>query len=51
MTKDPTTVTPDVLVAEALRTVKDRDIGALIVVDPGNKPIGIVDERDLLGLA
>jgi len=51
MTKDPTTVTPDVLVAEALRTVKDRDIGALIVVDPDNKPIGIVDERDLLGLA
>jgi arabinose-5-phosphate isomerase len=51
MTKNPTTVTPDVLVAEALRTVKDRDIGALIVVDPDNRPIGIVDERDLLGLA
>ncbi len=51
MTRNPTTVTPDVLVAEALRTVKDRDIGALIVVDPENKPIGIVDERDLLGLA
>jgi arabinose-5-phosphate isomerase len=51
MTKNPTTVTPDVLVAEALRTVKDRDIGALIVVDPERRPIGIVDERDLLGLA
>ena len=51
MTRDPTTVTPEVLVAEALRTVKDRDIGALIVVDPDNRPIGIVDERDLLGLA
>ena len=51
MTRNPTTVTPDVLVAEALRTVKDRDIGALIVVDPDNRPIGIVDERDLLGLA
>jgi arabinose-5-phosphate isomerase len=51
MTRNPTTVTPEVLVAEALRTVKDRDIGALIVVDPENRPIGIVDERDLLGLA
>ncbi len=51
MTRDPTTVTPEVLVAEALRTVKDRDIGALIVVDPDHRPIGIVDERDLLGLA
>jgi len=51
MTKDPTTVTPETLVAEALRTVVDRDIGALIVVDPDNKPIGIVDERDLLGKA
>jgi arabinose-5-phosphate isomerase len=51
MTRNPTTVTPEVLVAEALRTVKDRDIGALIVVDPDNRPIGIVDERDLLGLA
>jgi arabinose-5-phosphate isomerase len=51
MTKNPTTVTPELLVAEALRTVKDRDIGALIVVDPDNRPIGIVDERDLLGLA
>jgi len=51
MTRNPTTVRPEVLVAEALRTVKDRDIGALIVVDPDNRPIGIVDERDLLGLA
>lgn len=51
MTKNPTTVTPEVLAAEALRTVKDRDIGALIVVDPDQRPIGIVDERDLLGLA
>jgi len=51
MTRNPTTVTPEVLVAEALRTVKDRDIGALIVIDPDDRPIGIVDERDLLGLA
>ena len=50
MTSDPTYVTADMLVAEALRIVKQKDIGALVVVDDHMKPIGIVDERDLLGL-
>ncbi len=51
MTRNPVTVSPETLVAEALRLVKERDIGALVVVDRRGKPVGIVDERDLLGLA
>lgn len=51
MTKNPITVSPETLVAEALRLVKEKDIGALVVVDTEGKPAGMVDERDLLGLA
>jgi arabinose-5-phosphate isomerase len=51
MTKDPKTVFSDTLVAEALRTIKEKSVGTLVVVDKKHRPIGIVDERDLLGLA
>lgn len=51
MTCNPVTAGPETLVAEALRVVKEKDVGALVVTDGKGKPIGIVDERDLLGLA
>ena len=51
MTRDPKTVYGETLVAEALRTVKEKSVGTLLVVDKKLRPIGIVDERDLLGLA
>jgi len=51
MTRNPVTVGPETLVAEALRFVKEKDVGALVVVDEEGKPVGMVDERDLLGLA
>lgn len=51
MTRNPVTAAPETLVAEALRVVKEKDVGALVVTDRKGKPIGIVDERDLLGLA
>ena len=51
MTREPKTVREETLVAEALRTVKEKSVGSLVVVDVNNHPIGIVDERDLLGLA
>jgi arabinose-5-phosphate isomerase len=51
MTRDPVTASPETLVAEALRLVKEKDIGALVVTDKKGKPVGMVDERDLLGLA
>jgi len=51
MTRNPVTASPETLVAEALRLVKEKDIGALVVTDKNGKPVGMVDERDLLGLA
>jgi arabinose-5-phosphate isomerase len=51
MTRNPVTVGPETLVAEALRLVKEKDVGALVVTDKQGRPVGIVDERDLLGLA
>jgi len=51
MTRNPITAGPETLVAEALRLVKEKDVGALVVTDKKGKPVGIVDERDLLGLA
>jgi len=51
MTRNPVSVGPETLVAEALRVVKEKDIGALVVTDKKGRPVGMVDERDLLGLA
>lgn len=51
MTRNPVTVASETLVAEALRLVKEKDVGALVVTDKKGKPVGMVDERDLLGLA
>jgi len=51
MTRNPVTVSPETLVAEALHLVKEKDIGALVVTDNSGRPVGMVDERDLLGLA
>lgn len=50
MTKRPVSITQDKLATEALRIIKDRRIDELIVVDQDGHPIGIVDEKDLLGL-
>ncbi len=51
MTRNPVMVGPEALVAEALRLVKEKDVGALVVTNEQGKPVGMVDERDLLGLA
>ncbi len=50
MTKTPLTIRPDRLATEALRIIKERRIDELIVVDANGRPIGVVDEKDLLGL-
>lgn len=39
-------VTPDTNVREALKLMKDKDIGALMVVDKNEKLQGIFSERD-----
>ena len=47
MTKNPVTMKPNALVAEALEMVETRNIGAIIVAE-GGKPTGLVHVLDLL---
>jgi arabinose-5-phosphate isomerase len=49
MTRDPQTVTPNMLAADALGILDKRSISALIVTE-GTKPVGIVHFHDLLRL-
>ena len=44
----PVTVSPETPIQEAMRTMLERNIGALLVVDVAGKLIGILSERDLL---
>jgi len=47
MTRDPVTIPGDKLAAEVLQTLEHHRIDDLVVVDAGNRPIGIVDSQDL----
>ncbi len=48
MTKKPTAITKRKLATEAVRILQEKKFDNIPVVDEGNRPIGIVDERDLL---
>lgn len=48
MTKNPTTVTANMLAVDAAKILQSKNIDNVPVVDENNKPIGILDERDLL---
>ncbi|RJP17153.1 MAG: KpsF/GutQ family sugar-phosphate isomerase [Candidatus Abyssobacteria bacterium SURF_5] len=50
MTKSPLSVSPEKLVNEVMRLIKDQRKKDLPVVDDEGKPIGFIDEQDLLGL-
>lgn len=50
MTAEPTTVTPDTAVREALGLMEDEEIGALPVAREG-RLVGIFTEHDFLGIA
>jgi arabinose-5-phosphate isomerase len=50
MTKNPIVVHMDTLAFEALRIIKDKKIDELVVVDGLGKPVGLIDEKDLLGI-
>jgi arabinose-5-phosphate isomerase len=50
MTRQPRTVTPETLGVEALEALNSRKISAMLVVDPDNRPCGIVHLHDLLRL-
>jgi CBS domain-containing protein len=49
MTPDPACCTPDTTAREAARLMRERDCGAIPVVETreGRRPIGIVTDRDL----
>ncbi|MDQ2090057.1 KpsF/GutQ family sugar-phosphate isomerase [Marimonas arenosa] len=47
-TKSPKTVTPDILAAQALALMNQSMIGAVVVVDTDEKPIGILRVHDCL---
>ena len=48
MTKKPITITKRKLATVAVRILQEKKFDNIPVVDEGNRPIGIVDERDLL---
>ena len=48
MTRSPRTIGPDALAAEALRSMEQRSITALFVVDGEGAPVGILHIHDLL---
>ncbi|MDQ0563732.1 arabinose-5-phosphate isomerase [Rhizobium mesoamericanum] len=48
MTRTPKTVKPTVLATAALAKLNQHSIGALIVIDDENRPIGLVHFHDLL---
>lgn len=51
MTHNPVIVHMDTLAFEALKIIKERKFDELLVVDSKNRPVGVVDEKDLLGIA
>ena len=48
MTRDVVTLKKDDIVMKAVRTMSDKSISCLVVVDSAYKPIGIVTERDMV---
>lgn len=48
MTKKPFTITPDRLATEAARIMQERNFDNIPVIDAKHRPVGIIDERDLL---
>ena len=47
MTRNPVTIRNDRLAVEVLRVLEHHRIDDLVVVDGGNKPVGLVDSQDL----
>lgn len=47
-TRDPVTVTPDMLAASALALMNERKISVLLVVDEDRRPIGVLHIHDCL---
>ncbi len=50
MTKNPLSLSPQTLASEAAKIFSARNIDNAPVTDEKNRPVGILDERDLLGI-
>lgn len=48
MTRDPITVTPETPLTEVIRTISERKISGLPVVDNTGKLVGVISETDLM---
>ncbi|MHB9156301.1 MAG: CBS domain-containing protein, partial [Endomicrobiales bacterium] len=48
MTRSPLTIAPESLAADAAKILKKHSFDNIPVVDSRGRPVGIVDERDLL---
>lgn len=48
MSKPPVTIKAEVCILEAVQKMQKHDVGRIIVVDDGDKPIGIVTRTDIL---
>jgi CBS domain-containing protein len=44
----PLTAAPDMIVADAVAKMSDKNYGCVIVTDPDEKVIGVVTERDIM---
>ena len=45
---DIAAIGPDTPVSEAVTTLKEANVGALVVTDKGNRLVGILSERDIV---
>ena len=47
-TRSVVTAEPDETIAEAARRMRDRHVGALVVVDTQRRPVGMLTDRDIV---
>ena len=48
--REVVTSTPDALLGSVIETLAERNIGAVVIVDAKDAPVGIVSERDVVRL-
>ncbi|KRT66720.1 MAG: signal-transduction protein with CBS domain [Candidatus Dadabacteria bacterium CSP1-2] len=48
MKTEVVTVSPSVPITEAALSMREEDIGVLVVVDDGGRPVGIITDRDIV---
>lgn len=46
--KEVITLRPDNMVYDAVRLMKEKNVGSVVIVDKENKPLGIITDRDVV---